>query len=94
MTRRNYLTSALRRLIRKFRKPKREMHQPLWRTLEANLHLGPVISSSEWATLIRIVAKEMNDHIVEHAGPPIGDYYKQSPVEWLLHESMRAANRL
>lgn len=87
----------LKRFLRKlrfWRKPQRSQYAPLWRTLQANVYSGPILSRSEWASVLRTIASEMDNQIVEDAGPSIGIWYKENPVDWLRREAARAQSTL
>lgn len=88
---------TIRRALRKLRfwqKPKRPDTVALWCLMQDKLYLGPAVSRSEWASIIRVVANEMERQIVEDAGAPIGLWYKENPVDWLKREASRAESRL
>lgn len=82
------------RKLRFWRKQRPPQHAPLWRILQNRLYLGHIIGRSEWAVIIRTVAAEIDSHVVEDAGAPIGIYYKENPVDWLKREAARAESRL
>jgi hypothetical protein len=39
---------------------------------------------------LQTVADELEKHVVKDAGPPIGIYFEESPVQWLRNEAMKA----
>lgn len=65
----------------------------LWRIIEDRVYLGPVISASEWGTILQTVADELEKNVVKDVGPPIGVYFEESPVKWLQNEAMKARRR-
>jgi hypothetical protein len=79
----------LRSLRKRPRKPVIQRNS-LWRAIEDKVYLGPVISASEWGTILQTVADELEKHVVKDAGPPIGIYFEESPVQWLRNEAAKA----
>ena len=77
------------------KRPQRDTIQrtSLWRTIESKVYLGPVVSASEWGTILQTVADELEKHVARDAGPPIGMYFKESPIKWLRNEAMKARQR-
>ena len=83
--------------LRFFRKrPRRRpniQRTSLWRTIEDKVYLGPVVSASEWGTILQTVADELEKNVVRDGGPSIGVYFEESPVQWLRNEAIKARRR-
>jgi hypothetical protein len=63
----------------------------LWRKL-STVPNSYGLNNRGYAKMLRIIADQMEAEVVRDAGPPIGIYYLENPVEWLRKRADEASD--